>query len=307
MTNSRTPWQVTRFAQRELGLPETGVWDDNTDSAYLGGSPAVKAAIDRVLTRERLSAYSLRRVTTQVTEPVAPDNYSKRKADRAGARSAVKPNTRSVAPGPTEAPAVKRAKASDPAVKPGRGMSVAAALGSNPSSALMRQVLQNLLTQAGYAKSAVDAILRQVQKESGFRWDSVENHRYFNTRPRMRAFERLDQSAIRALAQRGPEAFFEAAYGHTTAKGKELGNVHPGDGGKFLGRGLLQETGRFNYTRLGRRIGVDLENDPGAINRTPEAAVRSFLGTVESRFGSRKTSLSDRDVLASINPGLLNG
>lgn len=42
----------------------------------------------------------------------------------------------------------------------------------------------------------------------------------------------------------------------------DLGNTQPGDGVRFKGRGLIQLTGRANYTSYGRRIGVDLVSDP---------------------------------------------
>jgi len=38
----------------------------------------------------------------------------------------------------------------------------------------------------------------------------------------------------------------------------DLGNVQPGDGRKFKGRGLIQLTGRANYTAYGDEIGVNL-------------------------------------------------
>lgn len=42
----------------------------------------------------------------------------------------------------------------------------------------------------------------------------------------------------------------------------DLGNVCPGDGQRFLGRGIFQITGRDNYTRYGERVGCDLVANP---------------------------------------------
>ena len=43
---------------------------------------------------------------------------------------------------------------------------------------------------------------------------------------------------------------------------KDLGNVHPGDGVKFLGRGFVPIVGRRTYTYYGREIGADLAGHP---------------------------------------------
>lgn len=43
---------------------------------------------------------------------------------------------------------------------------------------------------------------------------------------------------------------------------KNLGNTEPGDGPKFIGRGILQLTGRANYTNMSKKLGVDLVANP---------------------------------------------
>ena len=61
-----------------------------------------------------------------------------------------------------------------------------------------------------------------------------------------------------AVAGQGQAAIAERIYGNRP----KLGNIHPGDGFKFRGRGIVQLTGRSNYQRAGRAIGIDLVSSP---------------------------------------------
>ncbi len=54
---------------------------------------------------------------------------------------------------------------------------------------------------------------------------------------------------------------------------RNLGNNQPGDGPKFIGRGVLQLTGRANYTDYSKKLGIDLVNNP-ELAATPEVSVR---------------------------------
>lgn len=50
--------------------------------------------------------------------------------------------------------------------------------------------------------------------------------------------------------------------GNRAYKARELGNLKPGDGFRYCGRGFVQITGRANYKTYGDKLGVDLEGNP---------------------------------------------
>ena len=55
---------------------------------------------------------------------------------------------------------------------------------------------------------------------------------------------------------------------------KDLGNVYKGDGRRYKGRGVIQLTGRANYRKYGKILGIDLENHPERASE-PEISLRT--------------------------------
>lgn len=67
-----------------------------------------------------------------------------------------------------------------------------------------------------------------------------------------------------------------------TDAGRRLGNTEMGDGPRFRGRGLIQLTGRYNYTKVGGRIGVDLVSKPELAN-DPSVAAKILADFIKQR------------------------
>jgi predicted chitinase len=109
----------------------------------------------------------------------------------------------------------------------------------------------------------------------------------------------------RMIEQRS-DASAERMYGrrHSPAKAEELGNVKIGDGARFKGRGYIQLTGRDNYYRAGRALGLDLVNNPNLAAK-PEIAAKIAVWYWKNRVVPKVNDFSDvRAVTRPINKGL---
>jgi len=62
----------------------------------------------------------------------------------------------------------------------------------------------------------------------------------------------------------------------------DLGNVQPGDGKRYKGRGLIQLTGRANYSKFGLMTGLDLINHPELL-LILENSIKVFVAYFKNR------------------------
>ena len=67
----------------------------------------------------------------------------------------------------------------------------------------------------------------------------------------------VTECSFKPIEEIGNDAYFSKYDGR-----KDLGNIHPGDGLRFKGRGFIQLTGRHNYEYYGRALGFDLVGHP---------------------------------------------
>lgn len=83
----------------------------------------------------------------------------------------------------------------------------------------------------------------------------------------------------------------------------DLGNTQPGDGHRYVGRGLIQVTGRTNYLAAGAALGLDLINHPELLE-VPENAANS-AGWFWSSRGLNQ--LADTDLFGAITKKINGG
>ena len=91
---------------------------------------------------------------------------------------------------------------------------------------------------------------------------------------------------------------------HSPSKAKLLGNIKPGDGEKYKGRGFIQLTGRYNYAKAGEALGLPLEQNPELVEK-PEVAAKVAIWYWKNRVQPNVSNFKNvRDVTKPINPGL---
>lgn len=84
---------------------------------------------------------------------------------------------------------------------------------------------------------------------------------------------------------------------------KDLGNTEAGDGFKYRGRGLIQITGRANYTTVSKALATDFIENPELLAE-PDMAVRSACWFWQERGLNELADVGDfRGITLRINGG----
>jgi len=123
----------------------------------------------------------------------------------------------------------------------------------------------------------ISGILAVVSKESNF--NRLKELSYANTdNGRIKAIfgsrvANYSDAQLTAL-KKDENKFFEAVYGGAFGL-KNFNNSKAGDGAKYKGRGYNQITGKVNYEKVGKQIGVDLVSHPELLE-TPEVAAKGI-------------------------------
>ncbi len=87
-------------------------------------------------------------------------------------------------------------------------------------------------------------------------------------------------------------------------KAATLGNDQPGDGEKYKGRGYIQLTGKYNYEKAGKALGLDLVKNPQLVEK-PEVAAKVAVWFWQNRVQAKVSNFDDtRASTKPINPGL---
>ncbi len=99
---------------------------------------------------------------------------------------------------------------------------------------------------------------------------------------------------------RKPEKIANRVYANRMKNGDE----ESGDGWKYRGRGLIQLTGKENYTKCGGALKIDLVNKPDLLAQDANAAVAAACWFWDSR---KLNAYADQDDIRSVTKCINGG
>lgn len=125
-----------------------------------------------------------------------------------------------------------------------------------------------------FSKFEIDTPKRQAafigqcgHESNNFR--TLEENLHYSANALMRVWpSRFPDNDVAEKYANNPEKIANKVYAG------RMGNTEDGDGWKYHGRGLIQLTGKDNYTRCGEALDIDLVNNPDLILE-PEFAAAS--------------------------------
>lgn len=106
------------------------------------------------------------------------------------------------------------------------------------------------------------------------------------------------------MREAGTPEYFTKKYEQHRKTARILGNKVKGDGERYKGRGFIQLTGRDNYTRAGKALGIPLEANP-ELAADPETAAKIAVWYWNTRVAPKVQNFANtKAVTKKINPAL---
>jgi putative chitinase len=143
--------------------------------------------------------------------------------------------------------------------------------------------------------------LGQMHAESGG-FKVVSENLNYKVDTLMKLFSRAKNAgrpAVAEVVKGGAPAIAEFLYGG------RMGNNQPGDGWKYRGRGPLQITGKENYTKAGKALGLDLVGNPDLL-LDPDIGARAAAWYFSTRVNANALNSGNLlKVTKAINGGTI--
>lgn len=107
-----------------------------------------------------------------------------------------------------------------------------------------------------------------------------------------------ESGRFRYIREIGSDSYFKRYDGR-----KDLGNIHPGDGAKYKGRGFIQLTGRANYKAIATRLGLALVDHPELAEKPAIASEIACIFWTDRKLNELADKLAFTAITKKINGG----
>ena len=97
-------------------------------------------------------------------------------------------------------------------------------------------------------------------------------------------------TTMQPIREFGGKAYFIRRYWDNQNVAKQLGNLSANDAQIYHGRGFVQLTGRYNYAKASKALGIDLLGDPDKAMELDVATKILYKGMHEGWFTGKKLS-----------------